>query len=230
MPIKHRSVQDLVYVEIRSQIISGKLKPGEPIRQNEIATTLGVSRMPVREALRNLEAEGLVTFYPRRGVVVTLISIEEFEEIYRIREELEVLAIRWAIECFDELDLRRLRMIFNDIKDADLRQNTQRRLQAVRDFHFAIFTLSKREHLLRLISGLWDLTEHYRRIYSNIKGFTEERTQPYLAILNACESKDPQALEQAYRLNYSTVCRILVPYLKTYLNDNSLLAVRENQD
>lgn len=224
MTIEHPSLQDLVYAEIRSQILSGKLKPGEPIRQNEIATTLGVSRMPVREALRNMETEGLVTFYPRRGAVVTLISTDEFEEIYRIREELEVLAVQWASEYLYDLDLQRLRKIFNKISEADRQQNASRRSQAVRDFHFTILTMSKREHLLRLIRGLWDLTEHYRIIYSNIKGITDERNQPYLVILNACESKDPQALEQAYRFTFSAVRRILIPYLKTYECNNSQLA------
>ena len=214
MTITYQTIQDIVCSTIRARILSGDLKPGQRIRQDELARSLGVSRMPVREALRKLETEGLITFYPHRGAVVCSISLEEFDEIYRIREELELLAVQWAGERISEFDLPKLSGLFKDIQDAESKGNAEQRMQAVRQFHFVILRMARRSHLLRIIESLWDLTELYRRVYSGIEEVAEERLRPFASILRACESQDVQALEQAYRQQYATVRKILIPYLQ----------------
>ena len=90
--IVYGSVHDAATDRIREMILDGQFAPGERLRQDDLATALGVSTMPVREALRQLQAEGLVVFYPRKGAVVATLSVSEYEEIYRIREQLEILA------------------------------------------------------------------------------------------------------------------------------------------
>jgi len=211
--INHHSILDLVTSEIRESILSGKFEPGEHISQAKLANALGVSRTPVREALRKLEIEGLVTFYPNRGILISVLSSDEFMEIYRIREELELLAIDWLAENLSELKLPLLRKLFNKIKDAENKGNVSKRLQATRDFHFEILRLSKRPHLLRLINGLWDQTEYYRRIYSAIAGVQEERLLVFETILKACESHDVQAIKDAYKNQFMVVRKILIPHL-----------------
>ncbi len=106
--VTYGSVQDIVTEQLRQMIRNGHLKPGDRLHQDELAGRLDVSTMPVREALRHLQAEGLVVFYPRRGAVVAQVTLAEFEEIYRIREELESLAFQWAAENFDRIPLERL--------------------------------------------------------------------------------------------------------------------------
>ena len=218
MIIKHQTIQDIVCSTIRARILSGELPPGQWIRQDELAESLGVSRMPVREALHKLETEGLVTFYPRRGAVVTSITLEEFDEIYRIREELELLAVRWAGEHMAEFDLPRLRELFASLQDSEDRGDIEQRMRTVREFHFAILRMARRAHLFRIIESLWDLTELHRRIYSGIRGVAQERLQAYADILEACEAHDPQALEQGYRENYAAVRKILIPHIQVRSN------------
>ena len=112
-------VQEAVVDRIRDMIVSGRLKPGDRLRQDELAATFGVSAMPIREALRQLQAEGLVTFEPRRGAAVSTLSVSEYEEIYLMREALEILAVRWAVEDFDRVPIDRMRQLLTEIEDAE---------------------------------------------------------------------------------------------------------------
>ena len=86
--ITYGNIQDAVVDGIRDMILRGHLKPGDRLRQDELADTFGVSTMPIREALRQLQAESLVVFRPRRGATVASLSVSECKEIYRIREAL----------------------------------------------------------------------------------------------------------------------------------------------
>lgn len=193
-------VQEAVVDRIRDMIVSGELKPGDRLRQDELADTLGVSTMPIREALRQLQAEGLVAFQPRRGALVASLSVSEYEEIYRIREELEILACRWAAEDFDRIPIEDLRGLLAEIEQAEAHpQDLQPRMQLVREFFFTVFEASQKEHLLRLLSSLWDLSQQYRRYFSSISEIVPQRLGNYRRVLRACEARDPQELVEAVR-------------------------------
>lgn len=197
--ISYGSIQDVVADRVRDMILSGRFKPGEWLRQDELAQTLGVSTMPIREALRKLQAEGLVIFYPRRGAMVARIAVAEYEEIYRIREELEVLACRWAAEDFDRIPMDRLKQLLDEIEMAAINQDIQRRMETVREFFFLIFSASQKTHLIRILSGLWDLSQQYRRYFSTIPEIVPRRLANYRAAYTACEKRDADALVQAIR-------------------------------
>jgi len=193
-------VQEAVVDRIRDMIVSGELKPGDRLRQDELADTLGVSTMPIREALRQLQAEGLVAFQPRRGALVASLSVSEYEEIYRIREELEILACRWAAEDFDRIPIENLRRLLAEIEQAEAHpQDLQPRMQLVREFFFTVFEASQKEHLLRLLSSLWDLSQQYRRYFSSIPEIVPQRLGNYRRVLQACEMRDPEELVEAVR-------------------------------
>jgi DNA-binding GntR family transcriptional regulator len=106
---RYRTTQAMVAGGLRQGILSGALGGGRPLRQDEIAREFGVSRIPVREALRQLEGEGLVTFYPHRGATVSELSYEEATEIGEIRASSETLALKRALPNMTEEDLRRPR-------------------------------------------------------------------------------------------------------------------------
>ena len=193
-------VQEAVVDRIRDMIVSGQLKPGDRLRQDELAATFGVSTMPIREALRQLQAEGLVTFQPRRGAAVSSLSVSDYEEIYRIREALESLACRWAAEDFDRIPIDRLRSILEQIEESEAHpEDVHPRLQLVRDFFFTIFEASEKEHLLRILSSLWDLSQQYRRYFSSIPEIVPQRLENYRSVLRACEARDPEGLIKALR-------------------------------
>jgi DNA-binding GntR family transcriptional regulator len=198
--ITYGNVQDAVVDGIRDMILQGHLKPGDRLRQDELADAFGVSTMPIREALRQLQAEGLVLFRPRRGAIVASVSVSEYEEIYRIREELEILACRWAAEDFERIPVDRLRVLMGEIEEAEANfEDVYRRMELEREFFFTIFEASEKEHLLRILSSLWDLTQQYRRYFSAFPELIPQRLANYRSAYEACEARDPEGLVQAIR-------------------------------
>ncbi len=212
--INYGNVQDAVADRIRRMILEGHFKPGDWLRQDELAGVLGVSTMPIREALRQLQAEGLVTFHPRRGATVARLSVAEYEEIYSIRAELELLACRWAATDFSRIPVDRLKQLLHEIEVAELGSDVSRRVQLVRQFLFTIFEASEKEHLLRLLSSLWDLSQHYRRYFASIPELVPNRLVNYRNIYRACESRDAAALEEAMRGLFAYVKTTLIPRLR----------------
>lgn len=212
-PIIYGSVQDVVADRIRTMILSGQLRPGDRLRQGELAEMLGVSTSPVREALRRLQADGLVVFYPRRGAAVPKLSMSEYEEIYRIRQELEVLACRWAAQDFSRIPLDQLWQLLVDLEEAEAQQDVPRRLRLVRRFLFIIFEASEKQHLLRLLLSLWDLSQQYRRYFSHMADVASERLEQFRRMYQACEAQDVEALVKARRDLYTVADVTLAPRL-----------------
>lgn len=211
------SVHDAVTDRIRDKILCGQLQPGDRLRQDELASEFGVSSMPVREALRRLQAEALVEFRPCQGASVARLSLAEFEEIFRIREELEVLACRWASDAFQRIPMDDLAEILEGLEDAESALEIQRRLTLVHDFFFTIFQASEKEHLLRLVSNLWDLSHQYRRLFSAIPDIVPHRLEYYKELYAACETHDSEALIGSLRSLYAFVREVLMPRLEADL-------------
>lgn len=212
------NVQDAVVDGIREQILSGELQPGDRLRQDELAEIFGVSTMPVREALRHLQAEGLVTFHPNRGATVSEISVEEYEEIYRIREELEVLAAHWAAQDFSRISVDELKRLLDEIEVAEAEfTDVPRRLSLVRDYTFTVLNASEKEHLLRIISSLWDKSTQYRHYFSQVAvDAIPNRIANYRRIYDACVAQDTDALVAAYRNLYAFGRENLIPRLQKH--------------
>ena len=141
---------------IRAEILSGKAAPGTPLRQDHLAERLGVSHIPVREALRQLEAEGLAEIRPRRGAIVTPLSANEFEELTEMRAALEPLALRFAAPHLTEKHFARARRILDHI-DRDDRQwgalNTE--------FHTVLYEPANKPRLVDAILRLQRSAERY---------------------------------------------------------------------
>jgi DNA-binding GntR family transcriptional regulator len=212
----HNAVVD----RIRGMILAGDLKPGEWLRQDDLAKTFGVSTVPVREALRQLQAEGLVTFHPRRGAMVAQISVAHYEEIYLIREQLEKLACRFAAENFDQISMPRLKQLLNEIEIAEKNREVARRVQLVREYFFTIFNASRKEHLLRILSTLWDLSEQYRRHFSSVPEAIAQRLVHYRMIYQACAQRDADALVHIFDQIHAFAKSNLIPLLREEENKN----------
>jgi DNA-binding GntR family transcriptional regulator len=210
--ITHGSVQDTVVDGIRDMILNGHLEPGDHLRQDELANTFGVSTMPIREALRQLQAEGLVVFRPRRGATVASLSVSEYEEIYRLREALETLACHWAAEDFDRIPIDRLKLVLEKLEAAEADSgDVHRRLRLVRKFFFTVFEASEREHLLRILSNLWDLSQQYRLYFHSLPELDSQRLANYRGIYQACCDRDAEALTSAFRVILAVREHTLVP-------------------
>lgn len=152
---------------LRDAILFGDLAPGQWIRQEEVAARLGTSRLPVREALRMLEAEGLTEHEANKGSRVTLLDQHEVDVVYQMRERLEPLALTESLPHLTADQIDHLEYVQERI-EADV-QLTEF-LVLDREFHLTSYAACPSEQLLSTISRLWNTTQHYRRSFMQIGG------------------------------------------------------------
>lgn len=160
-----KTSQSDVLARLRTDLVTGEFRPGDQIVQEALAEKYGVSRIPLREALKVLEAEGQVVHHPNRGHFVAELSIEDLIEVYRLRTLLEAEAIREAVPTLTDADVAALTELVDDINDAAVAQDVLAMTAANRRFHFAIFDAARLPRLSRLLHQLWDATEAYRALY-----------------------------------------------------------------
>ena len=156
---------------LREAILGGDLKPGDRIRQEEVAARLGASRLPVREALRMLEAEGLTEHQPHKGARVPKLTQHEVDVIYRMRERLEPLALVESLRSLDQDAVERLDDVQRRIEDT-LADDTglEKFLDLDREFHMLTYSGCAIEPLNANITRLWNSTQHHRRAYVALGG------------------------------------------------------------
>lgn len=159
------TAQEAVLAEVRSLIATGRMRPGEQILQQALALKLGVSRVPLREALKILEGEGQVTYVARRGYFVAMLSLADLLEVYRIREILEAEAVRLAIPLMTDEDIDRFEEAAYDVERAAVVVDVTTMAAANRRFHATLIEACALPRLVRIIRQLWDATEVYRAVY-----------------------------------------------------------------
>jgi len=172
---------------LRGAIIRGLLKEGQLLRQEDLAEQFGVSRLPIREALWQLSAEGLVELAPNRGAVVAALSADEIQEIYDIRIGLETTALRLAMPHLSPAMLGRAADALNALDRAD---DVARWSELNLAFHMALYAPSGRARLLGLIKTMYANTDRYLRIYLSLMGFQGRSQEEHRALLAACERHD----------------------------------------
>lgn len=148
---------------LRDAILSGDYSPGERLVQEEIAERFGGSRIPVREALRDLESEGLVVFVANAGARVAGLSLAECIEVYQMRERIEPLLLRYSAEGLDRETLDRLHVIATDIESTS---DPDRFIELDREFHLSMYRGADTSVLGDLVVTLWNKTQPYRRAYT----------------------------------------------------------------
>jgi DNA-binding GntR family transcriptional regulator len=148
---------------IRTGILAGEHPPGTRIRQEDVAERFGASRVPVREALRILEHEGLVTLVANTGAWVATLTLAECEEIYQMRERLEPLLLRYSAPKLDAADLDRLGALAQAMVEAT---DLDEFLDLDRRFHLGSYEAADTTQLGELVTKLWNTTQPYRRAYS----------------------------------------------------------------
>jgi DNA-binding GntR family transcriptional regulator len=179
--------------ELRERILDGELPAGERLMLEGIAEELGISQIPLREALRSLASEGLVLPLPRRGYTIAQATVADLEDTYRVRLLLEPLAVELAVPALTSADLSRLRSEFEltriAIDAADWRDHRVHH----RAFHFTIYNRCDSAWVLRFTEMLWTNSERYQRMTTQIRGELNERLVEHRAILDACERGDAAA-------------------------------------
>lgn len=148
---------------IRASILAGEYPPETRIRQEDVAAQFGASRLPVREALRILESDGLVRLVANTGAWVNRLTLAECEEIYQTRERLEPLLLRYAMPHLDEAELERLDELARAMEETT---DVEEFLRLDREFHLSSYAPSETHILGDLVHRLWNSTQYYRRAYT----------------------------------------------------------------
>jgi DNA-binding GntR family transcriptional regulator len=194
---EYEPVSTVILRGVRQLILSGELSPGERIRQEALAAEYGVSRIPVREALRQLENEGLVTLVPHSGARVARVDFDECIELYRMREALEPEVLAVSVPHLSEEDIAELRAHMETVEAAA--GDALRWLTEDRQFHLASYRAAPMPRALQLVEGFWNQTQQYRRAY--VASLPPDRLDivhlEHRLILDAIERRDaPDAAER----------------------------------
>lgn len=192
--VKPPTAQEAVLAALRSDIATGILEPGEQVVQEDLARRYGVSRVPIREALRILEAEGLLTYHPHRGYFVAELSVEDLQEVYRIRELLEAEALRHVVEQVTDIDVDDLHALMSQVEEATASGDITAIQATNRDFHFAMLEVSDRPRLVRMIRLLWDVTDAYRAVYFMDQVHRDRINAEHRAMVDALRARDADLL------------------------------------
>ena len=193
-----RGVPAAIAEYIRNRIFERELQVGQPLRQKDIAEACGASRVPVREALKQIEAEGLAEFLPRRGYIVAGFDLDEITDIFLIRKFVEEHAGYLAAQNRSAADVREIEGLLRQM-DRNLTTDpasVQRFAVCNRLFHQRLSAASKRRQLVRILDNLRGQVERYVRLDSRTPGRLEEAQQEHRAIVDAFRDGDAERLSR----------------------------------
>ncbi len=188
-----RTLVDVAVRDLREDILRGELRPGSPLGLADLAERLSMSVMPVREAIRRLQTEGLVEQIPHRGARVSEVSVSDLESLYTTRIPLETLAARLAAEQFVEADYERLSKVLEEYVEAYSEGDDQRGRERHAAFHLSLYEVSRSRWLVRTILPLWDAAERYQCLSIRLRGSLEKRHGEHSRILERCRERDADA-------------------------------------
>lgn len=185
------SLPDYAYQKLLQAILSGQLRRGAPVRQEKVSAELGMSRLPVREALRRLDAEGLVVLRPRRGYFVAALDTKEIAELFEIRSMLEKKAGYFAALNRTEQDLVELKEVLTALDKTAKRKplDVSAFYEGNRRFHQRLFACSKRVHFCRVLLSIHDSLTPYIRMSANLKSVAAAQ-QDHWELFNAVAAGD----------------------------------------
>ncbi len=188
-----KTISDSIYQQLSDAIVKGKLQPGQRLQQQDLAIEYKTSIIPIREALQRLDVIGLVRIAPYRGAVVADLSKQDVADVYLVRSILEPAAIQLAVPRLTDDDAVKLKQLFQQMKHPDV--SHLQWLDLNKEFRLTIYRASGSQRLVKLISELFNATQHYRRMLQLLPGWREESMNRNLALIQACEQRDADRVE-----------------------------------
>lgn len=203
-PIKldsYKPLRELVCENIRQAIIAGVFSPGERLMEIQMADEMGVSRTPVREAIRKLELEGFVVMIPRRGTYVADISIKDITEIYEIRTSLDMLAAGLAAERITDDELENLNRLLVEIGQHIADNNMEKIVEADTAFHDILYQASRNERLRSIINNLREQLTGIRGRSMSYPGRLVETMAEHRTLVDCIAARDVEKAQNAARVH-----------------------------
>lgn len=190
------SLRSRIFNHIQGDILNGVYEPGESLTETRLSEELGVSRTPVREALRQLELEGLVQSIPNKGVIVKGVSPQDINDIYTIRMLIEGLAARWAAEKITPRGIEELKEAVELEEFYTMKNNTGQLLQFDTRFHDIIYRACKSKPLMHILSTFHNYVRKARKMSMSSPKRAMEVLEEHKAILQAIIEKDAAKAER----------------------------------
>ena len=190
-------LRDVVFNTLRQAILTGELKPGERLMEIHLADRLGVSRTPIREAIRKLELEGLVVMIPRKGAQVAKITEKNLKDVLEVRRALDTLAVRLACKRMDDTYKKQLREACDEFAKVVKCSNTKDITEADVRFHDIINQSTGNDRLIQLVNNLAEQMYRYRLEYIKDAAYHNRLIDEHEEIYNAIMEQDEERAAKA---------------------------------
>ena len=193
--MESRPIREIAYEVLKKAIITGEIPAGERIVETDYADRLHISRTPLREALRKLERDGLVEYVMRRGVIVHAFTTEDVEQIYTIRNCLEILTLPDIIEKATPEDIAHLRELLAKMDELNAKNDVEALSPVAREFHTAITAISGKNRILRVIEGQDEYIRRFSAMAIKQEDRRNEANEEHHRLVDLIEQKDLPAFE-----------------------------------
>ncbi|MPZ74635.1 MAG: FCD domain-containing protein [Nitriliruptorales bacterium] len=204
------SVDGRIVTELRDAILAGDLVAGTRLNQADLATQLGVSRIPVRDALQRLAAEGLVEIRGRAGTFVSALSVADLQELYELREAVEPLAARLGLPNVGRAQFLRMEQLHRQLAEE---QDPRAWMRANAAFHAQLHASAGRPRMIALVEHLRRLTDRYLHLHLSVIGGLERLQDEHAQILDAARRRDPAAVAECTHVHLATSHEFVLSYL-----------------
>ncbi len=204
-PLPSRTLAGAIVERVRQEILSGEHEPGAQLRQDALAAAYGVSRIPVREALLQLEAEGLVAIEPHRGAVVTPLSPDEINDVFELRLMLEPRLLRSSIPGLTAEDLAQLDAIQGAFAAAIQAGDAGRWGRLNAELHLAMYARARQPRTLGIVASLLQTSERYTRLQLATREAWQRATREHAELIALCRRRETEAAAKAVEAHIATV-------------------------
>jgi DNA-binding GntR family transcriptional regulator len=221
-PVEVTTLKETVYDKLLTAITLGKLPPGTQVTIAQLAALIGVSFMPVREALRKLEAGNFISVQKNRRITITELSTQDLEELLEIRVELECMAARKAVKNATEELVDDLERIIREINDS---QNAEEFLERNKNFHLTLYRNARMPILQEVIDNLWRRVSPYLHIYAtkatDFSDFDYLRTRYHEGIIKGVREKNAKEVCRWLTLDLKTAAELVISFLNAGRDGNN---------
>lgn len=211
----YQPLRDMVFDVLMNAIMQGQLSPGERLLEVQLADEMGVSRTPVREAIRRLELEGFVVMVPRKGAYVAGLSVDDVESVYEIRTALETLAVRLAAQRMEAEDYRQLDELAEQMKATWQERNVEQWVALDARFHELLYTFSRNERLVQMMSNIMEQLSRYRIISLANVEVRQNSLAEHQKVIEALKRRDSEQAAAAAALHIENTKHSLLKMLQT---------------
>lgn len=194
-------LRDVVFNTLRQAILTGELKPGERLMEIHLANKLGVSRTPIREAIRRLELEGLVTMIPRRGAEVAQITEKSLKDVLEVRRALDALSVELACDRISSEELMALAVACDTFESATKTRDPKKIAQADVALHDIIVKATANSRLVQLVNNLSEQMYRYRFEYIKDESTHEQLVKEHRVLYESIRSKDKETAARTAKLH-----------------------------